>query len=88
MKRLSYNVKDACEAVGIKRTTFYKLRKEGVIWTFKLLGRTLIYEDVLRAALDGASGRAPAPESHHIPGPLDVQEVRPGLHYEAPVFKV
>lgn len=49
--KIAYTVKDACEAAGIRRTTFYKLRKEKVIWTFSFGGRTLIYADVLEAAL-------------------------------------
>lgn len=68
--KISLTVNEACEASGIKRTTFYKLRKEGVIWTFKWGGRTLIYDEVLRAAIaHAASGGAPA-ERADVGGPF------------------
>jgi hypothetical protein len=55
---LSYNVNDACQAIGIGRTKMYELIKRGELQTFTLDGRTLIRADVLRAFVDRLSHAA------------------------------
>jgi excisionase family DNA binding protein len=56
-RKLSYTVNEACAAIGISRRKFYQLRQAGELETFCWGGRTLIREDVLRTAVDRASGR-------------------------------
>lgn len=58
--KLSYTVDEASAAIGISRSKFYELVRMGEIQTFKWCGRTLVRADVLRAAVDKASGRAAA----------------------------
>lgn len=54
-EKLSYNVPEAAAAIGVSKTTIYKMVNEGDLKTFKWAGRTLIRRDVLQAAIDRAS---------------------------------
>lgn len=58
--KLSYTVNEAAQALGVSRSTIYKLVREKELSTFTWCGRTLIRADVLQAAVDRASGRAAA----------------------------
>jgi hypothetical protein len=57
--KLAYTIKQAVAATGISREKLYLMRREGALEMFKWGGRTLIREDVLRTAIDKASGRLP-----------------------------
>lgn len=46
---LAYNTADACMALGVRRTTLYRLIAEGQIEARSLGGRTVIPADSLRA---------------------------------------
>lgn len=59
-RKLAYTVAEAAAATGVTARKLYLMRAEGVLPMFKWAGRTLIRADVLRAAIDSASGRAPA----------------------------
>jgi excisionase family DNA binding protein len=59
-EKLSYTINEACRALGFSRTTIYKLVREGELQTFTWCGRTLIRADVLKRALDRASGEKAA----------------------------
>jgi excisionase family DNA binding protein len=48
---LAYSVTGACDALGIRRTTLYRLIGEGQIEARQCGGRTLILADSLRAFL-------------------------------------
>jgi excisionase family DNA binding protein len=58
--KLSYTVDEAAVAIGVSRSTVYKLVRAGELETFAWCGRTLIRADVLQRAVDRASGRAAA----------------------------
>jgi excisionase family DNA binding protein len=58
--KLSYTIGEASAALGLSRATIYKMVKRGELVTFSWCGRTLIRADVLRAALDRASGQEAA----------------------------
>jgi excisionase family DNA binding protein len=48
-------INDACRAIGISRTTIYKLAGEGKIKLVHVLGRTLVPEsEIERLASEGA----------------------------------
>lgn len=55
---LSYSVKDAATAIGISKTTVWRLIASGEIQTFKLGCRTLIRADQLQALIDRHSQAA------------------------------
>lgn len=59
-QKLSYNVNEAAAALGVSRSSIYKLVREGKLETFTWCGRTLIRADVLQRALERASGKAAA----------------------------
>ena len=42
IERFAYPVKDACFALGIKRTSLYELAKTGQLKLIKIAGRTLV----------------------------------------------
>jgi excisionase family DNA binding protein len=48
---LAYRINDACELIGIGRTTAYKLIAEGRLEVTRAAGRVLIVGDSLRALL-------------------------------------
>lgn len=48
LERLSYRINDACTALGLGRTTVYKLAGEGQLRLFKVGGRTLVDASSLR----------------------------------------
>lgn len=52
---LSYSVEGAAKAIGISRTTIWRLVQAGELRTFKIGGRTLIRADVLAAFIDRRS---------------------------------
>jgi len=58
--KLAYTVDEAAHAIGCSKRKVYQLVGEGELQTFKFAGRTLIRADVLREALDRASGRRAA----------------------------
>ena len=41
-KRLAYPINEACEQIGIKRTSLYEMIKKGEIKAIKIAGRTVI----------------------------------------------
>ena len=45
--KITYTILEACKALGIGRTTFYTLRKAGLIACLKIGGRTVIHRDEL-----------------------------------------
>lgn len=53
--KLSYNVNEAAQAVGVGRTKLYELINRGELQTFRLDGRTLIRADVLSSFVDRVS---------------------------------
>jgi excisionase family DNA binding protein len=55
---LSYSVQGAAAAIGISKTTVWRLIADGEITTFKLGCRTLIRGDTLRAFIDSRSKAA------------------------------
>lgn len=55
---ISYSVQGAAAAIGISKTTVWRLIAEGEIKTFKLGCRTLIRGDILRAFIDSRSAAA------------------------------
>lgn len=57
--KLAYTIKEAAAATGLTSRKLYLMRQEGALEMFKFGGRTLIREDVLRTAIDKASGRLP-----------------------------
>jgi hypothetical protein len=59
-RRLAYTLSEASAATGVSRRKLYLMRAEGALETFSWGGRTLIRADVLRSAIDQASGRPPA----------------------------
>jgi len=56
--KLAYTVDEAARAIGVSRSTVYKLIRAGELTTFTWCGRTLIRADVLVQAMDRASGAA------------------------------
>jgi excisionase family DNA binding protein len=53
-------INDACRALGIGRTTIYKLRGDGKIKFVKVFGRTLVPEaEIDRLSNEGADPCAP-----------------------------
>lgn len=48
IEKLAYTVNESCDALGIRRTTFYKLVKANALKPFKLGGRTLVDVEELR----------------------------------------
>ncbi len=58
--KLSYTINETCEALGFSRSTIYALLRSGELESFKWCGRTLIHADVLKAAVEKASGRLAA----------------------------
>ncbi|WP_296166569.1 helix-turn-helix domain-containing protein [uncultured Brevundimonas sp.] len=57
---ISYDVPGAAAAVGISKTTVWRLIASGDLVTFKLGARTLIRADVLQAYIDRISSREAA----------------------------
>jgi excisionase family DNA binding protein len=55
---LSYSVDGAAEAIGISKTTIWRLVQAGELRTFKIGGRTLIRADELQAFIDRKSRSA------------------------------
>lgn len=58
--KLAYTIDEAAEAMGVSRRTIYDQIRRGELEKFTWAGRTLIRADVLREALDRASGRRAA----------------------------
>ncbi len=58
--KLSFNVNEACRAIGVGRTKVYDLINRGELETFRLDGRTLIRADDLAAFIDRVSGKRAA----------------------------
>ena len=56
--KLSYTVPEAAKAIGCSKATVWRQVKQGELSTFRGCGRTLSRADVLRAAMDRASGVA------------------------------
>jgi excisionase family DNA binding protein len=52
--KLAYTVEETLAAIGIGRTTLYKMIGEGKLRAVKMGGRTLILADSLRTLIDGA----------------------------------
>ena len=52
MDKISYNVKEATKALGIGRTTLYKLIEEGRLMPKKIGRRTLFRAEDLRQLID------------------------------------
>lgn len=59
--KLAYNIAEAAAAIGVSRAQVYRLIRAGELEKFTWAGRSLIRADVLQAAIDKASGRAPGP---------------------------
>ena len=55
---LSYSVVGAAKAIGVSKTTIWRLIASGELTTFKLGARTLIRADVLQAFIDRHSTAA------------------------------
>jgi len=53
--RLAYTVSEACAALGIGRTSLYKLIAERKLQTVRIAGRRLIPVAAARALLESAS---------------------------------
>lgn len=62
-EKLAYTINEAAAAIGISRAQVYRLIRAGDLQKFTWAGRSLIRADVLLAALDRASGVAPAESS-------------------------
>lgn len=58
--KLSYTINEAAAAIGVSRRTIYAMIEREELTAFKWCGRTLIRADVLREAMDKASGRKAA----------------------------
>lgn len=59
LPKLSYSVKDACAALGVSRTTLYKLVRSGRIKPVKLgLRRVIFSHDELLRFLNGGRKNA------------------------------
>ena len=56
-KKLAYSPKEACEAMGISRASYYRLLRAGEIETFKWFGKRYVRADVLRNFINAKSGR-------------------------------
>lgn len=56
--KLSYNLPEAAQAIGVGRSTIYEYVKAGRVQTFRLGDRQMIRADDLRAFIDRMSGRA------------------------------
>jgi excisionase family DNA binding protein len=52
--KLAFTVDETCEALGIKRTTFYKLAASNQIVVFKICGRRLADARSVRALVERA----------------------------------
>ena len=52
--KLAYTLDEAAHALGIGRTTLWKMTKAGEIATFQLHGRTLVRRADLEALVDAA----------------------------------
>jgi len=66
--KFSLNVDECCEALGIKRTSFYKLVATNQIVVFKIGRRRLVDVRSVRALID----RSITKESELIPGLLSL----------------
>ena len=53
-QKIAYTVPEALAAIGIGRTNFYKLAREGRIDLRKVGGRTLVTAESLRRLIDEA----------------------------------
>jgi excisionase family DNA binding protein len=62
MTPLAYSVNDALRLLGIGRTKFYALVKNGAIPTRKLGTRTLVLAKDLEAFIDGLPAGTSSPE--------------------------
>src|SRR5690349_1830789 len=51
--RLAYSTKEAAAAIGVSKTTLWRLKQEGRLRTFKLGHRTLIHAEELERLLKG-----------------------------------
>ena len=65
LPKLAYNMREAAQALGIGKTTLYKLRATGALPTVEVAGVTLVRAETLAAVLDsapvkGGSGPVPA----------------------------
>lgn len=54
--KLAYTVDEAARAIGVSRSTVYKLVRAGELETFTWCGRTLILAEVLSRAVHRAAG--------------------------------
>lgn len=59
-EKLSFTIEEAASAIGVSRAQVYRLIRAGQLEKFTWAGRSLIRADVLRQALDRASGRLAA----------------------------
>ena len=62
--KLALTVDECCEALGIKRTSFYKLKNSHQIVAFKIRGRRLVDARSVRALIERAidlESEAPSP---------------------------
>lgn len=59
-QKLSFTINEAAAAIGVSRRKIYSLIAEGELEKFTWCGRSLIRADVLRQAVDKASGRLAA----------------------------
>ncbi len=51
-ERLAYNIEDACEVIGVSRTTLYDLMAAGELTSIKIRRRRLIPASVVVAYLE------------------------------------
>jgi excisionase family DNA binding protein len=55
---LAHQVNAACARLGVSRTTFYELLKDGKLRTFKIGGRVVVAEAELRRFVASQMGMA------------------------------
>ena len=65
MERLTYSPRQACEALGIGRTTLYQLIGHGRLRALSLGGRTLIPADSLQALLESLPPTRVGSQNHN-----------------------
>jgi excisionase family DNA binding protein len=58
--RLAYSVPDAAKAIGVSKSTFWRLIAGGEVHTFKLGARTLVRAEELHALIARHDDRAAA----------------------------
>jgi hypothetical protein len=57
--KLAYSLTEARNAIGVSRSTLYRMISSGEIETFPMLDKQFIRGDVLRSFIDSKSGRTP-----------------------------